>query len=115
MFLQPRKTKYKKKEVPKNLSVEKKLEILEENYDESEFGSVVTNPFSTRGPRPLDVADETTLTQRLLDFQGYYQEVARSFSWGFAPADLKRRLEAAQALSLHLAIAQKLLKSSQLV
>ena len=56
---------------------------------------------------PLDVADETTLTQRLLDFQDYYQEVAKPFSWKFTAADLKRRLEAVQAFSLQLAFTQK--------
>jgi len=56
---------------------------------------------------PLDVADEATLTQRLLDFQDYYQEVAKPFSWKFTAADLKRRLEAVQAFSLQLAFTQK--------
>lgn len=56
---------------------------------------------------PLDVADETTLTQRLLDFQDYYQEVAKPFSWKFTAADLKKRLEAVQAFSLQLAFTQK--------
>ena len=56
---------------------------------------------------PLDVADETTLTQRLLDFQDYYQEVAKPFSWRFTAADLKKRLEAVQAFSLQLAFTQK--------
>ena len=43
---------------------------------------------------PLDVADEDTLTSRLLDFQDYYQETAKPFSWKFTAADLKKRLEA---------------------
>ena len=51
---------------------------------------------------PLDVADEATLTQRLLDFQDYYQEVAKPFSWKFTAADLKKRLELVQAFSLQL-------------
>jgi hypothetical protein len=43
---------------------------------------------------PLDVADEDSLTSRLLDFQDYYQETAKPFSWKFTAADLKKRLEA---------------------
>jgi len=49
---------------------------------------------------PLDVSDKETLTRRLLDFQDYYQEVAKPFSWKFTAADLKKRLEAVQAFSL---------------
>jgi len=56
---------------------------------------------------PLDVADEMTLTQRLLDFQDYYQEVAKPFSWKFTSDDLKKRLEAVQAFSLQLAFTLK--------
>ena len=47
---------------------------------------------------PLDVADKTTLTKRLLGFQDYYQETAKPFSWKFPAADLKRRLDALQEL-----------------
>jgi hypothetical protein len=49
---------------------------------------------------PLDVADKATLTKRLLDFQNYYQEVAKPFSWKFTSADLKERLKAVQMFSL---------------
>ena len=49
---------------------------------------------------PLDVASEETLTQRLLDFQDYYQERAKPFSWKFTADDLKKRLEAVQEFSL---------------
>jgi hypothetical protein len=56
---------------------------------------------------PLDVADEMTLTQRLLDFQDYYQEVAKPFSWKFTATDLKRRLEAVQAFTLQLGFTLK--------
>jgi hypothetical protein len=49
---------------------------------------------------PLDVANEETLTQRLLGFQDYYQEIARPFSWKFTTTDLKKRLEAVQEFSL---------------
>jgi hypothetical protein len=49
---------------------------------------------------PLEVADQATLTKRLLDFQDYYQEVAKPFSWKFTSADLKKRLQALQAFSL---------------
>ena len=45
---------------------------------------------------PLDVADEKTLTQRLLSFQGYYQETAKPFSWKFTANDLRKRYEAVQ-------------------
>lgn len=43
---------------------------------------------------PMDVASEEILTNRLLDFQDYYQETAKPFSWKFTAADLKRRLDA---------------------
>jgi DDE superfamily endonuclease len=43
---------------------------------------------------PLDVANKDTLSSRLLDFQDYYQETAKPFSWNFTTADLKKRLEA---------------------
>jgi hypothetical protein len=56
---------------------------------------------------PLDVADKMTLTQRLLDFQDYYQEVAKPFSWKFTATDLKRRLEAVQAFTLQLGFTLK--------
>jgi hypothetical protein len=49
---------------------------------------------------PLDVTDKATLTKRLLDFQDYYQEVAKPFSWKFTAADLKKRLKAVQEFSL---------------
>ena len=42
----------------------------------------------------MDVADEEALTKRLLDFQDYYQETAKPFSWKFTAADLKKRLDA---------------------
>ena len=51
---------------------------------------------------PLDVADRATLTKRLLDFQDYYQKVAKPFSWKFTSDDLKKRLEAVQTFSLQL-------------
>jgi hypothetical protein len=56
---------------------------------------------------PLDVADEATLTKRLLDFQAYYQEAAKPFSWKFTSADLKKRLEALQAFGLQLGFTPK--------
>jgi len=43
---------------------------------------------------PMDVADEGTLTNRLLGFQDYYQETAKPFNWKFTAADLKKRLDA---------------------
>jgi hypothetical protein len=43
---------------------------------------------------PLDVANQETLTNRLLNFQDYYQETAKPFSWKFTASDLKNRLEA---------------------
>jgi len=43
---------------------------------------------------PLDVADATALTNRLLNFQDYYAEVARPFTWKFTSTDLKNRLDA---------------------
>jgi hypothetical protein len=42
----------------------------------------------------MDVADADALTQRVLDFQDYYQERAQPFSWKFTAADLKKRLDA---------------------
>lgn len=42
---------------------------------------------------PMDVANEETLTKRLLDFQDYYQETAKPFTWKFTAADLKNRLD----------------------
>jgi hypothetical protein len=49
---------------------------------------------------PLDVASEEALTQRLLGFQDYYQEIAQPFSWKFTTDDLKKRLTAIQEFSL---------------
>jgi hypothetical protein len=49
---------------------------------------------------PLDVANQATLTKRLLDFQDYYQETARPFHWKFTTTDLKNRLEALHDFSL---------------
>ena len=43
---------------------------------------------------PMDVADEATLAQRILDFQDYYQETAKPFKWKFTAADLRERLDA---------------------
>lgn len=43
---------------------------------------------------PMDVANEETLSQRILGFQDYYQETAKPFSWKFTAADLKDRLDA---------------------
>jgi len=48
---------------------------------------------------PLDVTNKATLTKRLLDFQDYYQEVAKPFSWKFSAEDLKNRLKAIQEFS----------------
>lgn len=48
---------------------------------------------------PLDVTDEATLTNRLVSFQDYYQEVAKPFNWKFTAADLKKRLEALKEFS----------------
>ena len=48
---------------------------------------------------PLDVEDKPTLTKRLLDFQDYYQDVAKPFSWKFTADDLKNRLKANQEFS----------------
>ena len=42
----------------------------------------------------MDVANAEILTKRLLDFQDYYQETAKPFSWKFTAADLKKRLDA---------------------
>jgi hypothetical protein len=41
---------------------------------------------------PLDVRDQAQLTQRLLDFQDYYQLSARPFKWTFTSQALKARL-----------------------
>lgn len=46
---------------------------------------------------PLDVADAPTLTHRLLDFQEYYAERAKPFTWKFTATDLKKRLDALAA------------------
>jgi hypothetical protein len=56
---------------------------------------------------PLDVTDQATLTMRLLDFQDYYQEVAKPFSWKFTSEDLKKRLKAVQTFSLQLGFTLK--------
>jgi hypothetical protein len=56
---------------------------------------------------PLDVPDKETLAERLLDFQDYYQEVAKPFSWKFTAADLKERIEALQEFSLQVGITLK--------
>ena len=48
---------------------------------------------------PLDVTNEATLTNRLVSFQDYYQEVAKPFNWKFTAADLKKRLEALKEFS----------------
>lgn len=45
---------------------------------------------------PMDVADEETLSKRILDFQDYYQETAKPFNWKFTAEDLKDRLDALQ-------------------
>lgn len=42
---------------------------------------------------PLDVRDEVHLTQRLLNFQHYYQRSARPFNWTFTSQALRARLE----------------------
>jgi len=42
---------------------------------------------------PMEVTDRAMLTQRVLDFQDYYQATAQPFSWKFTAADLKKRLE----------------------
>jgi len=42
---------------------------------------------------PLDVRDAGHLTERLLDFQGYYQQTAHPFNWKFTSQALKARLE----------------------
>ena len=47
---------------------------------------------------PLDVSDKLALTERLLGFQDYYQEIAKPFSWKFTSDDLKRRLDAIKEL-----------------
>jgi hypothetical protein len=43
---------------------------------------------------PMDVADEATLSKRVLDFQDYYQETAKPFDWKFTAADQRERLNA---------------------
>jgi hypothetical protein len=43
---------------------------------------------------PMEVTDPAMLTQRVLDFQDYYQATARPFSWKFTADALKKRLEA---------------------
>ncbi len=64
---------------------------------------------------PLDVAtsassvesNEAALTNRLLAFQDYYQEIAKPFTWKFTAADLKKRIEALQAFSAQLSFTTK--------
>ena len=56
---------------------------------------------------PLAVANETALTNRLLAFQDYYQEIAQPFTWKFTAADLKKRFEAIQAFSFQLSFTPK--------
>jgi hypothetical protein len=46
---------------------------------------------------PLDVADATALTRRLLGFQDYYAEVAKPLTWKFTSANLTKRLDALAA------------------
>jgi hypothetical protein len=41
---------------------------------------------------PLDVRDQAELTQRLLDFESYYQSSAQPFNWTFTSQALKARL-----------------------
>jgi hypothetical protein len=43
---------------------------------------------------PMEVTDQEMVTTRLLNFQDYYQETAKPFSWKFTTDDLKKRLEA---------------------
>jgi hypothetical protein len=43
---------------------------------------------------PMEVTDREMLSQRVLDFQDYYQVTAQPFSWKFTADDLKKRLEA---------------------
>jgi len=57
---------------------------------------------------PLDVANETVLTNRLLAFQDYYQEIAKPFTWKFTAADLKKRFEAVQAFSFQFSFTPKI-------
>jgi hypothetical protein len=56
---------------------------------------------------PLDVTDKATLAKRLLDFQDYYQETAKPFSWKFTADDLKNRLKAIREFSLLVGITLK--------
>jgi len=48
---------------------------------------------------PMDVTDDETLTHRILNFQDYYQEVAKPFDWKFTAADLKKRLDALKSFA----------------
>jgi hypothetical protein len=50
--------------------------------------------FSIVQRKVLTPLDATALTNRLLNFQEYYAEVARPFTWKFTSADLKNRLDA---------------------
>lgn len=42
---------------------------------------------------PMDASDGDSLSQRVLDFQAYYQETAKPFDWRFTADALRRRLE----------------------
>jgi hypothetical protein len=42
---------------------------------------------------PMEVTNQEMLTTRVLDFQDYYQERAKPFTWKFTAEDLKKRLE----------------------
>jgi hypothetical protein len=48
---------------------------------------------------PMDVTGRESLTKRLLDFQDYYQETAKPFSWKFTAEDLKKRLDALEGFA----------------
>jgi transposase len=45
---------------------------------------------------PMEVTDKESLTQRLMNFQDYYQETAKPFGWNFTSEDLKKRLDTLQ-------------------
>jgi hypothetical protein len=59
---------------------------------------------------PLDVTHKTALTERLLGFQDYYQEIAKPFSWKFTSDDLIQRLDATQELFIQSNITLKTYK-----
>jgi len=48
----------------------------ERPYDAEDAASIVQRKVLT----PMDTPDDQTLTKRLLDFQDYYQETAKSFN-----------------------------------